>query len=351
VHPIRQGDEARLGCENGIRPPGASAAGPLRDGTSGQAAHATRCARVLVLVLTHNGGRYLGPLAASLACSTYRDFDLWIIDNASTCASTRQILSDFADRRVAKVLRHPENLRFAAGYNRVLRPLVEEHAYDFVFILNDDVEVGADCLRLLVEYLDAVPGAFCVAPTMTDLGRPHRVVTVGGRMSRLNGRGRSILGGRHVDRVRGLAPFPSRCVAAFAMLVRVQHLQTLGVFDERYHHYFEDTDLCFRARRAGLTVAVVPGAVVAHQIGGSEQWLQDGEKFYYYVRNRWFFLERYGWPLVWRLGFFLTPRLLWSIARDAGLRTAYRDALRDALRGRGGARRPEERPPSLERRP
>ena len=52
-------------------------------------------------------------------------------------------------------------------------------------------------------------------------------------------------------------------------LARRRALEELGGFDESYFMYAEDTDLCWRARRAGWGVAYVPGAVVTHLQGVS----------------------------------------------------------------------------------
>jgi GT2 family glycosyltransferase len=59
------------------------------------------------------------------------------------------------------------------------------------------------------------------------------------------------------------------------MVLRMAALDAIGLFDENIFMYFEDDDLCLRARQAGWAVGHVAGARVAHARGGSTRASHD----------------------------------------------------------------------------
>lgn len=69
------------------------------------------------------------------------------------------------------------------------------------------------------------------------------------------------------------------------MLISKSVLQLVGMFDERYFLYFEDADLCLRARKTGWKLAVVPEAVVRHQQSSSTKKLGAPVLLRYHFRN------------------------------------------------------------------
>lgn len=62
---------------------------------------------------------------------------------------------------------------------------------------------------------------------------------------------------------------PVDWVSGACMVVRREVFEQIGLLDERFFMYFEDADLCRRAREAGFGVAYLPQASVVHDAGGS----------------------------------------------------------------------------------
>ncbi len=72
-----------------------------------------------------------------------------------------------------------------------------------------------------------------------------------------------------MDDLDPVATVPVDWVSGACFMARRRALEELGGFDESYFMYVEDLDLCWRAHRAGWTVAYVPSAVVTHEQGVS----------------------------------------------------------------------------------
>jgi GT2 family glycosyltransferase len=71
-----------------------------------------------------------------------------------------------------------------------------------------------------------------------------------------------------------------------AMLVRLESLETVGYFDERFFCYYEETDWCIRARGRGWFIAVSGESLVHHRAQGSDR---NANSVYYMIRNPFLF--------------------------------------------------------------
>jgi glycosyltransferase involved in cell wall biosynthesis len=111
--------------------------------------------RVSVCIPTYNHGRFIGAAIESVLAQTFAEFDLLVVDNAST-DDTAEIVAGYvaADRRVSYV-RNPENLGMVGNWNRCLelarRPLVK-------IVCSDDL-LEPECLERGVNLLDSAGSA------------------------------------------------------------------------------------------------------------------------------------------------------------------------------------------------
>jgi GT2 family glycosyltransferase len=210
---------------------------------------------VTVVILNWNAKTYLGECLAALENQTYRNFQVVLIDNGSTDGSVDFVRADFPD---VAIYRTGRNLGFAGGNNVVLRHLES----DIAFLLNPDVVLAADCLQQVVESMDAdrtigiagcklwYPGGELLQHAGGYITRPRAIPGHFGIRESDTGRYDTL---RDVDYVIGAA-----------MGIRRETLNKIGLFDEAMFLYFEDVDLCTRARQAGFRVVYLPLATGMH---------------------------------------------------------------------------------------
>ncbi len=115
---------------------------------------------------------------------------------------------------------------------------------------------------------------------------------------------------------------PVDWVSGAAMAMRKRTFDRLGGFDERYFLYFEDVDLCRRARREGIPVVYFPEARVEHLIGGSSR-KAPFRALAHRHRSMWRYYRRYHgrlWldPLAW-MGIFGRLAVLCALQALSGL--------------------------------
>ena len=84
-------------------------------------------------------------------------------------------------------------------------------------------------------------------------------------------------------------------VTGAALFIRADLNKSLGGFDKRFFMYFEDVDLCLRAKKRGYQVFLYPEAQAVHLLGQSIKKNLDRKKLYWQSQI-YFYQKHYGWP-------------------------------------------------------
>ena len=237
----------------------------------------TNSPRVGVVVLNWRRPDDTIACLASLREQDYPSCDVIVIDNGSPDGSPAAIRGRFPD---VVLIENDRNLGFAGGSNVGIRHAVD-HGADYVLLLNDDTVVAPDMLRTLVSIAESDPRIGIVGPKIFYYEPPDVVWSAGGTVDGL-GRARHI----GVDRRGDGTPDAARdvdYVTGCALLVKRGVVDRIGMLDERFFAYFEETEWCARARRAGFRVVCVPGARMWHKI---EPTARGHSRAYLYLMSR-----------------------------------------------------------------
>jgi hypothetical protein len=221
---------------------------------------------VAVVVVTYDALPWIENCLESV-----RGVQTVVVDNGSSDGTVAFVREHFPEMRVIEA----ENRGLAAGWNVGLREAESRYA----LLLNADAWLVADALERLVEAADARPRAAVVGPRLSNpdgtlqrsvRGFPTlwRLATeyfflrrVAPRSSALNA---FYAGGFDHDEVREVEVVMGSC-----MLVRREALEEVGLADEDFFLFSEETDWCFRFRAAGWQVVFFPGAECVHVRGAS----------------------------------------------------------------------------------
>jgi GT2 family glycosyltransferase len=297
---------------------------------------------VLIVVLNWNGRDDTLACLASLSRVDYPNYDIVAVDNGSSDDSVAVIR---AVHPHAVLIETGENLGFAAGNNVGLRYALEQGA-DYVLLLNNDTIVDPGCVRQLVAVTEEDDHVGVVGPTVYYHSQPTVIWSAGGAIDRRRGRTWMVgLGEEDIGQF-DTAPRPVDFVTGCALLVSRRALESVGLLDERFFMYYEETEWCVRIAKAGFGVRHVPTARIWHKIAPQAQ-AASPFVHYYMTRNRLLFLKITGGGLgAWMhtLVFeYLRTLISWSVRpkwrNKRAQRRAMLQALGDTWRGRWGKQR------------
>ena len=206
--------------------------------------------------------------------------DVLVVDNGSEADDAGFFRDRLGDDRVLAL---PENTGYAGGMNAGLEFWRAEAGDDPVLLVTPDARVQPDTLAALADELDRDPTVGLVGPVVVHSRVGDGWVTAGGRVRTGLVRSEPL---RHVQADR---PYDADWIDGCCMLIRRELLDELGGIDDRFFIYFEEVDLCRRAREAGWKVRVLPGVEIDHpkSLGSLAPYY-----FYYMVRNRYLFFRK-----------------------------------------------------------
>lgn len=221
--------------------------------------------QISIVVPTWNRRDLAVTCLRSLAAQTFRDIEIILVDDGSTDGTAEAVARAFPEVRV---LRMPENRGFCRAVNAGIR----QASASLILLLNNDMTLAVDFLERLAGAAAASDAAM-FAPLVLWRDEPETIYAAGDRL-RANGRPESI--GFREPREGFAFPEGIFGVSAGAGLYRRALFDSVGLLDERFVAYFEDSDLSFRARLAGFRAELVPDAVAYHigsaSIAGRTWW-------------------------------------------------------------------------------
>lgn len=220
-----------------------------------------RAGRIGVVTVLYGSASVLGDFFDSIEKQTYADFVVYCVDNGSQDDSVAQCRNR-GERYV--VIENGKNLGVAAGNNIGTRAAIADGC-EFVLYLNNDVAFGPDLFGRLVEGLKQY-GCAMTTPIIYYYDRPDVIWAAGGYFQPWFGYRCLHFGDGDVDRGQYPAPRQIAYTPTCCVLVRRELFSTIGMMDERYFVYFDDTDFMLRAHRAGERLCLLTDARLWHKV-------------------------------------------------------------------------------------
>jgi GT2 family glycosyltransferase len=234
--------------------------------------------RVSVVIPNRNGGDLLIEVLHALAKQDFGSHEVIVVDDVSTDGSLERAQQECAAFRA---ISNERNLGFAATANVGAGAATGE----LIAFLNNDAVPEPAWLRELVDCIDRHPEAACVDSKLYRRGSDHVI----------DGAGDAFTWGLKAYRRGAGTPDDGRysreeqilLASGAACLWRADAFRRLGGFAEDFFAYYEDVDLCLRARRTGCEIWFAPAAIAWHAGGSSTAPARREFDGFMAVRNRW----------------------------------------------------------------
>src|SRR5215217_993570 len=227
----------------------------------------------------------------SLYATDYEDFEVVIVDN------DRPEPPEIP--HPARVIRNRENLGFARACNQG----ISASSGDLLVLVNPDALVERDFFGRIEAFFDVNPAAGVAGPGVLDtdgrvqLSARKELSMVSGLLGRTSLLTRlfpsnSLVQSQFPAVTESAHPTAVDWVSGACMILRRRTLDEIGSLDERFFMYFEDADLCRRAREAGWPVCYLPQIEIFHHSGASSR--SRPRAIWHLHKSAFFYHRKYG---------------------------------------------------------
>ena len=242
---------------------------------------------VTVIIPNYNGIAYIKDCLDSLKMQSYPDFEIIVVDNASTDGSCEVVEKDFPE---VKLIKLSQNFGFCRAVNEGIRVTKTK----YLILLNNDTKADKDFVRELRNAIDAHDDTFSVAAKMLQMNAPDKIDAAGDLYCAL-GWAFALGKDKKSNRYNKESVIFSACGGA--SIYRKSMFEQIGYFDELHFTYLEDVDVGYRARIMGFSNRYTPKAVVYHAGSGTTGSRYNPFKVRMASRNSWYVIYK-NMPLL-----------------------------------------------------
>lgn len=246
-----------------------------------------------IVTVNYNGEKFLIRLLDSLTNQTYKDFDLYFVDNGSSDKSLG-IIDEYKNLLDIKIIKLDKNYGFAKANNIGIDRAIENNC-EYVITLNNDIELDKNCINNVNETVEKEKDKYGVFQIlMINYFERNKIDAAGINFDRYSFP-IQIGYNDNIDIINSISeeiagPCAGAAVYSSRSLNSVRE-KNGDYFDSRFFAYYEDVDLVLRLIKKGFKSLLIKNAMVYHIHSGTGS---EGSKFkaYYLSRNLFFYLRK-----------------------------------------------------------
>lgn len=242
--------------------------------------------KVFIIILNFNSCLETINCIESLSKITYPNYEIIVVDNASSDDSEDEIKAHFTD---ITVIQSGENLGYAKGNNIGISYALDKGA-DYICILNNDVVVENGFLEPVVAILENRQDVGMASPCICDFKQRNYIQSMGAYINLYTGlaqaKFKNVLFNKMKDRELEVDYLGGAC-----FVVKRQVFESIGLIPENYFLFFEETEFCLKAARKGYKLICTAKSKVYHK-GSLTISKYAGLSYFFINRNRVIFMRR-----------------------------------------------------------
>ncbi len=280
--------------------------------------------QVTIVIPNYNGKHFMKPCLESLDRQTCKDFEIIVVDNASSDGSIEYMKETYPDI-------HCIGLDKNYGFSRAVNEGIRASRTPYVILLNNDTTVDPRYVEEMVKAIRKSKRIFSVSSKMIQMYHPE-LIDSAGDLYTLMGWGVCRGTGRPVSNYTEPDEIFTAC--AGAAIYRRSAFEKIGYFDESHFAYLEDIDVGYRAKIYGYKNMYCPTALVYHVGSGTSGSKYNSFKVKLSARNS-MYLNYKNMPLAQLILNFIPLALGWLVKSiffmKIGFGKDYREGLKEGF--------------------
>lgn len=242
---------------------------------------------VSVIIPTYNSWTTLKSCIVSIQNQTLKPKEIIVVNNGSTDRTSKKVEEEFPE---VKLINLKTNTGVTGGRNTGIKKA--DRSSNYLLFFDHDMVADKNMLKELTTVAEVESNIGIVTPKIYYFGDKNRVWSAGTSINLWSGQ-IIFRGGQDIGQFDDIEEVQ---VAPAAMLVRKEVIKKLKKFDDIYFATYEDTDFCFRAKRAGFKTYYAPKALAFHKLPleFEEESKRLLSRSYWIGRNRVIFMKKFG---------------------------------------------------------
>ncbi|HEX8182290.1 MAG TPA: glycosyltransferase family 2 protein [Candidatus Saccharimonadales bacterium] len=242
---------------------------------------------ISTIILTWNSQAFIEDCINSVIQSSLKS-EIIVIDNNSSDNTRTLVKSKFQN---IELVNTGSNLGYAAGNNVGVRKVIDQQNSDYIFILNPDAILDVKCLEELVKVALASPSSAILSPKIKYIDG-NALWYAGAYIDWSTGesphRGQGEIDSRQYEQIQ-----PVSRASGCAMLISIDAIKKVGLMDESFFLYYEETDWSVSFSDMKYEITYVPKAICRHAVSASTGGFFTPNYQYYVTRNSLLFLHKH----------------------------------------------------------
>lgn len=231
---------------------------------------------ICIIILNWNGYEVTRECLLSLKNISYRNYTIVLVDNGSVDNSIDKLSPEFNQ---IDYLELDKNYGFTGGNNKGIEYAKKKYNPDYFLLLNNDTEVTPNFLDNLIKPFFSSKNVYAAVPKIYYFDRRNVIWCAGGEVRILTGNVKEY-GKNRKDSdktsVQRKVGFMNGCAA----LLSNKAIQEIGLLDDMFFAYSEDSDYSLRILKSGHSIVYVPSSVIYHKVSqtfksNSNNWFKN----------------------------------------------------------------------------
>ncbi|MGN0340396.1 MAG: glycosyltransferase family 2 protein [Lachnospira sp.] len=244
--------------------------------------------KIGVVICNYNGEKYIISCLDVVFNSDIKEFDVYVVDNASTDNSVNLVIEKYGDK--VNIIRNSQNFGGSGGFGRGIRECVKL-GYEYITLIDNDAIVDINTISTLYKYMCEHSECGIAGAKIMMLDKPEYIMDYA---ARLDFKTRWEGSDWYNKKEDGSSQEIRECdfVAATTAMIRAEAVIKSGGMDERNFIYYDDIDMSYRIHLAGYKNISIGTCKSWHKSNLNNN-VTNNFGTYYYTRNKWRFFAKY----------------------------------------------------------